>query len=162
MQMFNDSIMEITLWEIDCVGARAHKGELLDQIKTLDIIADNVGLWVDEWMQIYSLEAANLKFLLLCFEDMSSLKINFDKSEVIAMGYSESKKRRIANNLNCRLGTFPIEYFGMPLSDSKVPMSTFDPLVGQVRTRVEPWCEGLHGVFDKDLARLFWKAVNGR
>jgi hypothetical protein len=29
---------------------------------------------------------ANLKFLLLCFENMSGLKINFDKSEVMVTG----------------------------------------------------------------------------
>jgi hypothetical protein len=28
----------------------------------------------------------NLKLLLLCFENMSGLKINFDKSEVLVMG----------------------------------------------------------------------------
>ncbi|KAE8808683.1 hypothetical protein D1007_14760 [Hordeum vulgare] len=86
------------------------------------------------------LDLVNLKFLLLCFEDMSGLKINFDKSEVIVMGYPEAEKRRIADNLNCRLGTFPVEYLGMPLSDSKVLMSAFDPLVGRVGACAEPWC----------------------
>jgi hypothetical protein len=31
-------------------------------------------------------DITNLKFLLMCFEDMSGLKINYHKSEVIAMG----------------------------------------------------------------------------
>ena len=30
----------------------------------------------------------NLNFLLLCFEAMSGPKINFDKSEVVILGYS--------------------------------------------------------------------------
>ena len=30
----------------------------------------------------------NLKFLLLFFEGISRLKVNFDKSEVVALGYS--------------------------------------------------------------------------
>jgi hypothetical protein len=34
------------------------------------------------------LDIVNLKFLLLCFETTSGLKINFDKSEVVVMGYS--------------------------------------------------------------------------
>jgi hypothetical protein len=33
------------------------------------------------------LDLINLKFLLLCFEAMSGLKINFDKSEVVVMGF---------------------------------------------------------------------------
>jgi hypothetical protein len=32
---------------------------------------------------------ANLKFLLVCFEDMLGLKINYLKSEVIMMGQPE-------------------------------------------------------------------------
>jgi hypothetical protein len=34
------------------------------------------------------LDIINLKFLLLCFEAMSVLKINFDKSEVVVLEYS--------------------------------------------------------------------------
>src|SRR3954470_21478109 len=41
------------------------------------------------------LDIANLKFLLLCFEAMSGLKINFDKSEVVVLGYSAEDRRRI-------------------------------------------------------------------
>jgi hypothetical protein len=32
------------------------------------------------------LEVANLKFFLLCFENMSGLRINFHKSEVLVLG----------------------------------------------------------------------------
>jgi hypothetical protein len=38
------------------------------------------------------LDIANLKFLLLCFETMSGLKINFDKSEAVVMGYSHEEQ----------------------------------------------------------------------
>lgn len=34
------------------------------------------------------LDIVNLKFLLLYFEAMSGLKINFDKSEVVVLGFS--------------------------------------------------------------------------
>ncbi|KAK1618982.1 hypothetical protein QYE76_024499 [Lolium multiflorum] len=43
----------------------------------------------------------NTKFLLLCFEAMSGLKINFDKSEVVVLGYPPEAQQRIADNLNC-------------------------------------------------------------
>ena len=36
-------------------------------------------------------DIVNLKFLLLCFEEMSGLKINFDKSEVVVLGYLEAE-----------------------------------------------------------------------
>ncbi|KAE8768658.1 hypothetical protein D1007_59838 [Hordeum vulgare] len=85
-------------------------------------------------------DIANLKFLLLCFEEMSRLKINFDKSEVVVLGYSEAEQHRIVDSLNCKVAAFPISYLGMPLAESRILASGFDPLVGRVASRVEPWC----------------------
>ncbi|KAE8811193.1 hypothetical protein D1007_11941 [Hordeum vulgare] len=138
-------------------------------------------------------DIANLKFLLLCFEEMSGLKINFDKSKVVVLGYSVAEQLRIADNLNCKLATFPISYLGMPLAESRILVSGFDPLVGRVASRAKPWCgrstskgsksilissnlaslpmymmglyilpEGVHSAFDKELARFFWQAGDGR
>ncbi|KAE8781872.1 retrotransposon unclassified [Hordeum vulgare] len=71
---------------------------------------------------------------------MSRLKINFDKSEVVVLGYSVEEQRRIADNLNCKLAALPISYLGMPLAESRILVSGFDPLVGRVASRAEPWC----------------------
>ncbi|XP_073360730.1 uncharacterized protein [Aegilops tauschii subsp. strangulata] len=86
------------------------------------------------------LDIVNLKFLLLCFETMSGLKINFDKSMVVILGYSATEQQRIADNLNCRLATFHIGYLEMPMSDSKILLSAFDLLAGRVASWAEPWC----------------------
>ncbi|KAE8817232.1 retrotransposon unclassified [Hordeum vulgare] len=138
-------------------------------------------------------DIANIKFLLLCFEEMSRLKINFDKSEVVVLGYSEAEQHRIADNLNRKLAAFRISYLGMSLAESSILVSGFDPLVGRVASRAEPWCgrftsngsktvlissnlpslpmymmgmyimlEGVHSAFDKELARFFWQAGDGR
>jgi hypothetical protein len=42
-------------------------------------------------------DIANLKFILMCFEDMPGLKINYHKSEMIVLGQLSSAKTRIAN-----------------------------------------------------------------
>lgn len=44
-------------------------------------------------------DITNLKFLLLCFQQMSGLKINFDKSDVMVMGYSPSERQSITDRL---------------------------------------------------------------
>jgi hypothetical protein len=44
----------------------------------------------------------NLKFLLLCFELLLGMKINFHKSEVIVMGIGEAEQARVARLLNCK------------------------------------------------------------
>ena len=70
---------------------------------------------------------------------MSGLKINFDKSEVMIMGYSTEDQQRIADNLNCKLSSFPVTYLGMPLSDSRLLVKDLEPVVGRVKTKAEPW-----------------------
>jgi hypothetical protein len=67
---------------------------------------------------------ANLKFLLLCFENMSGLKINFDKSEVLVTGVLDEEKRRLANLLNCKLGTCPTDSPFNPASIHHIPVES--------------------------------------
>jgi hypothetical protein len=74
------------------------------------------------------------------FRGIPGLKINFDKSEVVVLGYSEAEQQRIVDNLNCRFSTFPIAYLGMSMSNSRVLLSEFNPLMGRVVSRAEPWC----------------------
>jgi hypothetical protein len=84
-------------------------------------------------------EIANLKFLLMCFEDMSGLKINYHKSEVIVMGTTAARKHQVADRLNCKLGSFPFIYLGLPISDRKLTMEQWLFLVRKLAGRVEPW-----------------------
>lgn len=63
---------------------------------------------------------ASVKLLLLVFEILSGLKINFLKSEVITMGMDDQQSLRVANLLNCKLGSFPIKYLGLPISHRKL------------------------------------------
>jgi hypothetical protein len=93
---------------------------------------------------------ANLKLLLLCFENMSGLKINFGKSEALVTGVPEPDKLKVANMLNCRLGKFPISYLGMPVSDKKLLVADWDFLTEKVGPRVDPW----QGLFLASARRL--------
>lgn len=54
----------------------------------------------------------NIKFLLMCFEAMSGLKINFEKSETIFTGGDLESQLRASNMMNCKLGTIPMNYLG--------------------------------------------------
>ncbi|KAE8795097.1 ABC transporter G family member 37 [Hordeum vulgare] len=48
----------------------------------------------------------NLKFPVLYFQQISGLKINFEKSEVMILGYSPNEAQIIDDRLNCKLGYF--------------------------------------------------------
>jgi hypothetical protein len=58
----------------------------------------------------------------MCFEEMSGLKINYHKSEVIVLGQSTEIQHRVADMLNCKLGAFPFVYLGLPISDRKLTL----------------------------------------
>jgi hypothetical protein len=47
------------------------------------------------------LKARNAKILLYMFEQMSDLKINFDKSEILMVGGGNSLTLRYAEIFNC-------------------------------------------------------------
>jgi hypothetical protein len=51
---------------------------------------------------------------------MSELKINYHKSEVMIIGASKEESSRIANVLNCKDGTLPMKYLGIPVSNMKL------------------------------------------
>ena len=90
-------------------------------------------------IQNEELAIANLKFLLLCFEDMSGLKINFHKSEVFVLEEPLQEQQRIANMFNCKLGEFPFLYLGLPISDRKLTIEQWNYLVAKLADRVEVW-----------------------
>uniref|UniRef100_A0A452Y7P6 Reverse transcriptase domain-containing protein n=1 Tax=Aegilops tauschii subsp. strangulata TaxID=200361 RepID=A0A452Y7P6_AEGTS len=84
-------------------------------------------------------DISNLNFLLLCFQQMSGLRINFDKSEVMVLGYTQDERKSIADRLNCQLGCFPTTYLGIPISDSRLTVAELRPTVGKLQHRIEPW-----------------------
>ena len=73
-------------------------------------------------IQKSDLALANLKFLLICFDLLSGLKINFHKSEVIVMGNPLEEQARVANVLNCGLGSLSFTYLGFPMSDHRLSL----------------------------------------
>ena len=96
-------------------------------------------IWCATKRHFSTSDIINLKFLLLCFEAMSGLKINFDKSEVVILGYSVEEQQLIADNLNYRLASFPVTYLGMLVMDTWILAKDYDPLIEQVKSREDLW-----------------------
>jgi hypothetical protein len=101
-------------------------------------------------IQNNDLSLINLKFILLCFELLSGMTINFHKSEVIVMGCVGEEQARVARLLNCKQGRFPFTYLGFTMSDKKLTIADMEPLVAAVAKRAAPW----QGRFMSSVARL--------
>jgi hypothetical protein len=82
---------------------------------------------------------ANLKFILYCFEDMSGLKINFHKNEVIVLGTSKEESTRIANCLNCKGGELSMKYLGILVTSAKLYTADLMYVGLKVEKRLPAW-----------------------
>lgn len=77
-----------------------------------------------------------LKFLLFCFEEMSGMKINYQKSEVYVLGV-DKEEESFANMLNCKVGQWPLIYLGLPMSKDKITKRDLVPIMQKVEKRMD-------------------------
>lgn len=70
---------------------------------------------------------------------MSSLRVNYHKSEVIVIGAPEAEKQRIADMLNCQSGTLPIRYLGVPISNVQLHLADMRYINSKIQKRLPKW-----------------------
>lgn len=95
--------------------------------------ADNTVFFIQNTLQ----NIENLKFLLFCFEEVSGLKIKYNKSEVFIIGISEEDLELIADAFNYKLGEFPMKYLGLPISFKRLSKEELGASAGKVEKRLE-------------------------
>jgi hypothetical protein len=54
----------------------------------------------------------HLKWLLVCFEKLSGMKINYSKSDLTTINLGEEESNNYAKIFCCKLGKFPFSYLG--------------------------------------------------
>jgi hypothetical protein len=67
-------------------------------------------LFPDDTLIMCDANIYNLDHILLCFEAISGLKINFKKSKLVAVGEVPNIEE-LAGILNCRISSFPMKYW---------------------------------------------------
>ena len=60
-------------------------------------------------------KAKNIKLILATFEKLSSLKINFHKSELFCFGQAKKCHEQYSNIFGCKLGDFHVIYLGITM-----------------------------------------------
>jgi hypothetical protein len=85
-------------------------------------------------------QARNLKWLLSCFELMSSMRINYHKSELIPVNIENVYEvNRWAEIFGCPVGTFPVKYLGIPQHYTKLSREDLQLLVDKIIKRITGW-----------------------
>lgn len=57
----------------------------------------------------------NLKCILMWYEQISGMRVNFHKSELVPLNLSQDEAHWMAHIFSCPIGSFPIKYLGVPL-----------------------------------------------
>ena len=83
--------------------------------------------------------ATNLKWVLTCFEQVSGMRINYSKSELIPLGLEEDEIQNFTKILGCVVGNFPIKYLGIPLHYDKLRREDIQPLIDKILKRIAGW-----------------------
>jgi hypothetical protein len=81
----------------------------------------------------------NLRCVLILFEVVSSMRINFHKSEVIPMNIDDVEAHGIAHVLNWPIGSLPFRYLGVPLHFDKLKREDLQPILDKLIKRIAGW-----------------------
>ena len=65
-------------------------------------------------------KALNMKLILCLFEQLSGLKINFNKSEIFCFGKAKDDVEQYKEIFGCEVGALPFKYLGIPIHYRKL------------------------------------------
>jgi hypothetical protein len=89
-----------------------------------------------------SREFRNLKTILMLFEKVSGMRINFDKSEFIPINLDADQIYEVAH-VNCLLGSLPFKYLGILIHFKKLKSEDLQPVLDKLIKRVAGWSDRL-------------------
>jgi hypothetical protein len=94
--------------------------------------ADDTILFMDHDFE----KERNLKLILSAFEQLSSLKINFHKSELFCFGDAQNKVNGYATLFGCGQGQFPMGYFGIPIHYQRLTIAEWKLVEKRLQKRL--------------------------
>ncbi|XP_016185845.1 uncharacterized protein LOC107627528 [Arachis ipaensis] len=81
----------------------------------------------------------NYKRLLRCFELMSGLSINFEKSNLIPVNCEQEWIERACDLLGCQKKELPVRYLGISLGANPQLVKTWKPIIDKVEQKLSLW-----------------------
>jgi hypothetical protein len=80
-----------------------------------------------------------MKRLLYMFEQLSGLKINFDKSEIFVIGGDNDMSLAYAKMFNCNINVFPLKYLWVPISAGRLHVVDWPKLEEKSTKKLDVW-----------------------
>ena len=80
-------------------------------------------------------QSLSIRLVLSCFQAFTGLKVNVGKSEIVPIGEVRNIQS-LANILQCRVGSLPMIYLGMPLDTSYKTNSIWNPILERMEKKL--------------------------
>ncbi|GKB75813.1 reverse transcriptase domain, reverse transcriptase zinc-binding domain protein [Tanacetum coccineum] len=74
--------------------------------------------------------AKSLMCILKCFEEVSGLRVNYNKSKLYGIGVNETKMSDMARWMGYGIGEFPFTYLGLPIGENMRRVSAWGRVIG--------------------------------
>lgn len=112
--------------------AVGHVGEL--RLTHLQFADDTLIIGDKSWQNVRTTRA-----VLLLFEKISGLKVNFNKSMLTGVNILDSWLSEAALVMNCRRGTIPFVYLGLSIGGDSRKYAFWKPVVDRIVSRLSSW-----------------------
>jgi len=103
-------------------------------VSHLQFADDTLLMGEKSWANVRALRA-----ILVLFESVSGLKVNFHKSMLSGINISDSWLGAAATALKCKVGKVPFMYPGLPVGGDSRRLSFWDPVVARIKSRLSVW-----------------------
>ncbi|KAK4387116.1 putative ribonuclease H protein [Sesamum angolense] len=80
-----------------------------------------------------------IKHTLSEFAELSGLKVNPNKSQIILSRAVQQEKQQMIDILGFQEGSLPVKYLGVPLISSSLTIADCKPLINKLDTRIAGW-----------------------
>jgi len=108
--------------------------EISLSISHLQFTNDTLIFGERSWVNVRAMRA-----VLLLFAAMSGLKVNFHKSEFVGINFTQSWLLEVAAVLNCKVGSLPILYLGLPVGGDPRRLIFWEHVVNRIKSRLSGW-----------------------
>jgi hypothetical protein len=80
-----------------------------------------------------------IKAVLILFELISGLKVNFHKSMLVGVNIDDSWLVDASLVINCKIGHVPFIYLGLPIGGNPRRRSLWAPMIEKIRKKLSGW-----------------------
>ncbi|GAU10944.1 hypothetical protein TSUD_112380 [Trifolium subterraneum] len=108
-------------------------------VSHLQFADDTLLVGVKSWANVRA-----LKSVLILFENISGLKVNFHKSMLFGVNVNSSWLHEAASVMHCKHGCLPFLYLGLPIGGDSRRLQFWKPLLDKIHKRLTGWkCKNL-------------------